>query len=132
MENVQVFSLAGEGEARLSPHFRVREFACRDGADPVFVAPRLVQVLEAVRQHFGVPVMVNSGYRTVSHNKATPGSSPRSQHLYGMAADIQVAGHSPEEVAAFAETLLPDTGGIGVYGSFVHIDVRAAKSRWKG
>ena len=35
MENVQVFSLAGEGEARLSPHFRVREFACRDGADPV-------------------------------------------------------------------------------------------------
>ena len=34
MENVQVFSLAGDGEARLSPHFRVREFACRDGADP--------------------------------------------------------------------------------------------------
>ena len=89
MENVQVFSLAGEGEARLSPHFRVREFACRDGADPVFVAPRLVQVLEAVRQHSGAPVTVNSGSRTVSHNKATPGSSPRSQHLYGLAADTR-------------------------------------------
>ena len=132
MENVQVFSLAGEGEARLSPHFRVREFACRDGADPVFVAPRLVQVLEAVPQHFGAPVTVNRGYRPVSHNKATPGSSPRSQHLYGLAADIRVEGHAPGEVAAYAETLLPGAGGIGTYGSFVHIDVRPGPSRWKG
>lgn len=132
MQDVKVYSLAGEGAVQLSEHFKVREFRCRDGSDPVFVSPRLVEALEAVRAHFGAPVTVTSGYRTVGHNAATAGSSPRSQHLYGLAADIRVAGHSPEEVAAFAETLLPDTGGIGVYGSFVHIDVRAAKSRWKG
>ena len=36
------------------------------------------------------------------------------------------------EVAAYAETLLPGAGGIGTYGSFVHIDVRPGPSRWKG
>lgn len=132
MQNVNVYSLSGEGRAQLGPHFKVREFACRDGSDPVFVAPRLVEVLEAVREHFGAPVTVNSGYRTVSHNAATPNSSPRSQHLYGLAADIEVEGHTPQEVAAYAETLLPGAGGIGLYGSFVHIDVRPGPSRWKG
>lgn len=132
MQNVNVYSLAGEGRVQIGPHFKVREFACRDGSDPVFVAPRLVEVLEAVREHFGAPVTVNSGYRTVSHNAAAAGSSPRSQHLYGLAADIQVEGRTPQEVAAYAETLLPGTGGIGLYGSFVHIDVRPGPSRWKG
>ncbi len=49
MQDVKVYSLSGEGQAQISPHFKVREFACRDGSDPVFVAPRLVEVLEAVR-----------------------------------------------------------------------------------
>ena len=132
MQDVKVYSLSGEGQAQISPHFKVREFACRDGSDPVFVAPRLVEVLEAVREHFGAPVMVNSGYRTVSHNAATPNSSPRSQHLYGLAADIQVEGVSPAAVADYAGQLLPGTGGIGLYGSFVHIDVRPGPSRCKG
>lgn len=29
----------------------------------------------------------------------------------------------------YAETLLQDKGGIGIYGTFTHIDVRATKSR---
>ena len=34
--------------------------------------------------------------------------------------------------AKFAEKLLPNTGGIGIYAGFVHIDVRKTKSRWRG
>ena len=120
------------GAGQISPHFKVREFACRDGSDPVFVAPRLVEVLEAVRTHFGAPVTVTSGYRTVSYNKTVSGSSAASQHCNGLAADIQVAGVSPAAVADYAGQLLPGTGGIGLYGSFVHIDVRPGPSRWKG
>jgi len=39
-----------------------------------------------------------------------------------------------EQLAAYAETLLPGTGGIGRYPAkgFVHVDVRKAKSRWAG
>lgn len=132
MTEAHAYSLALEGAAPLSPHFRVREFACKDGSDPVFLSPRLVELLEQVRIHFDAPVTVTSGYRTPSHNRATPGASPRSQHLYGRAADIRVRGRTPAQVAAYAETLLPDSGGIGVYPGFVHLDVRPAKSRWKG
>ena len=132
MQDVKVYSLSGEGQAQISPHFKVREFACRDGSDPVFVAPRLVEVLEAVRTHFGAPITVTSGYRTVSYNRTVSGSSAASQHCNGLAADIQVAGVSPAAVADYAGQLLPGTGGIGLYGSFVHIDVRPGPSRWKG
>ena len=131
MQDVNVYSLAAEGGAQLSAHFKVREFACKDGADPVFVSPRLVQVLEAIRQHFGAPVTVTSGYRTPAHN-AHEGGAAKSQHLYGAAADIKVAGVAPAAVADYAEQLLGSHGGVGIYDTFVHVDVRANKSRWKG
>jgi uncharacterized protein YcbK (DUF882 family) len=53
-------------------------------------------------------------------------------HLYGMAADIKLSGVSPKKVAEYAEKLLPGRGGIGIYDTFTHIDVRATKARWKG
>ena len=72
--------------------------------------------------------------RTAAHNASIPGASPHSQHLYGRAADFRVEGVSVAEAAAYAETLLPGTGGIGRYPAkgFVHVDVRKAKSRWAG
>ena len=60
------------------------------------------------------------------------GGSHLSQHLYGMAADIVVQGVAPKVVAAYADSLLPGTGGIGIYSTFTHIDVRKTKSRWNG
>lgn len=132
MTEVKVYSLASEGSTKLSAHFKVKEFACNDGSDPVFIAPKLVEVLENIRTHFGKAVIINSGYRTVSYNKTVENSSKTSQHCMGLAADIKVSGVAPEQVAAYAETLLPSIGGIGRYKSFTHIDVRAAKSRWKG
>lgn len=42
---LQAYSLARDGEAYLSPHFRVQEFRCKDGSDPVFVDTALVPLL---------------------------------------------------------------------------------------
>ncbi|MBO5366677.1 MAG: peptidase M15, partial [Peptococcaceae bacterium] len=50
----------------------------------------------------------------------------------GIAADIVVKGVSPSKVAAYADLLMPDKGGIGEYRTFVHVDVRHEKSRWRG
>ena len=38
---LKVYSLARDGALHLTPHFRVREFACRDGSDPIFVEEEL-------------------------------------------------------------------------------------------
>ena len=43
--SVGTYSLAREGDKLLSPHFRVREFACRDGSDPIFVEEELAALL---------------------------------------------------------------------------------------
>ena len=135
---LQAYSLARDGEAYLSPHFRVQEFRCKDGSDPVFVDTALVELLEQLRAHFGKAVTITSGYRTAAHNAAV-GGAKSSQHLLGRAADIRVQGVSVEDVAAYAERLMPDWGGIGHYPvkagratGWVHVDTRADKARWRG
>ena len=132
MYDVKVYSLKAEGSRQITEHFRVYEFACEDGSDVVFISTALVEILENIRVHFGAAVTVTSGYRTVSYNATVENSSKTSQHCNGLAADIKVAGVSPATVADYAEQLLGNHGGVGRYGTFTHIDVRATKSRWKG
>lgn len=131
---LNVYSLERDGEKSLSKNFKVREFRCKDGSDPIFIDSELVEVLQKIRTHFGKAVNINSAFRTASHNAKQKNASHYSQHLYGRAADIWIAGVSVDTLAAYIETLLPNRGGIGRYynDKFVHIDVRTAKSRWKG
>lgn len=131
MINVKVYSKKNDGNKKLSQNFRVREFACSDGSDPVFVDSELVTVLQKIRNHFGVAVTITSAYRTPNHNKQVGGTT-FSQHCYGRAADIKVKGVAPKTVAKYAEEILKNRGGIGVYSTFTHIDVRPTKARWKG
>ena len=128
---IKAYSKAKDGNKKLSNNFRVKEFACSDGSDPIFIDTDLVDVLQKIRNYFGKSVTITSAYRTASKNKAVGGST-YSQHLYGKAADIKVSGVSPKRVAAYAEKLLAKKGGIGIYSTFTHIDVRTSKSRWNG
>ena len=128
---IKAYSKAKDGNKKLSANFKVKEFACTDGSDPVFIDSELVNVLQKIRNHFGKSVKITSAYRTPTKNKAC-GGSVYSQHLYGRAADIKINGVTPKKVAAYAEKLLPKSGGIGIYKTFTHIDVRATKSRWNG
>ena len=133
---IKQYSLMTDGNRRLAPDFKVRELRCRDGSDTVMVDETLTVVLQCIRDHFGKPVTITSGYRTAAHNAAV-GGAKSSQHLLGRAADIRVQGVSVEDVAAYAESLLPDRGGIGRYPvkagratGWVHVDTRAEKARW--
>lgn len=128
---VKVYSKSKDGGKKLSANFTVKEFACKDGTDTIFVSPELVNLLQEIRDHFGKAVTINSAYRTHAYNKKIDGAT-FSRHIYGMAADIKVKGVSPKEVYAYADSLLPYTGGIGLYDTFTHIDVRTTKSRWIG
>lgn len=128
---IKAYSKAKDGNKKLSTNFKVREFACTDGSDPIFIDSELVTILQKIRTHFGASVTITSAYRTPAKNKAVGGQT-YSQHLYGKAADIKVKGVTPKQVAAYAEELLPGKGGIGTYGTFTHVDVRSTKARWKG
>lgn len=128
---IKVYSRSKDGNKKVSTNFRVREFACSDGSDPIFIDSALVDILQKIRAYFGRAVTITSAYRTPTHNKSV-GGAIYSQHLYGKAADIRVEGISPKKVAAYAENLLSDKGGVGVYATFTHIDVRQTKSRWNG
>lgn len=137
--SIEAYSVLKQGNQKLSEHFKVREFRCQDGSDPVFIDTELVELLEKIRVHFAKPVTITSAFRTASHNATVAKAAKYSQHLYGKAADIQVQGISVENVAAYAEKLLEGRGGIGIYppglgraNGWVHVDVRKAKSRWKG
>lgn len=128
---LNVYSYTKDGTKFLSSNFRVREFRCKDDTDPIFIDSDLVDVLQKVRDHFGKAVTITSAFRTASHNKKVGGAT-YSQHCYGKAADIKVSGVAASVVADFAETLMPNTGGIGRYSTFTHVDVRKVKSRWNG
>ena len=51
-------------------------------------------ILDPLREWYNKPIYVNSGYRSEALNKAV-GSSKSSQHLLGMAADIDT--YNPDE-----------------------------------
>lgn len=113
----------------LNKYFKRREFACKCGCGTSTVDAELLQVITDVREHFGVPVVINSGHRCFKHN-ANVGGAANSQHLTGKAADIRVTGVAPSAVASYLETKYPTKFGIGRYNSFTHIDVRDGKARW--
>lgn len=129
---VKVYSKKREGNTKVSANFKVKEFACKDGSNIVVISPELVKLLQDIRTHFGKAVTITSGYRTVNYNSKVSGSSAESKHCKGLAADIKISGVSPKTVAGYVETIMPDSGGIGIYSNFVHVDVRRDKARWNG
>lgn len=117
-------------DAKVSEHFKLREFKCSDNSRVVVLNDELVNVLEKARRHFNKPITITSGYRTVAYNSTLKNASPSSQHTHGNAADIKVSGVTPLEVYNYFNKEYPDTYGVGIYNTFVHIDVRPNKSRW--
>jgi zinc D-Ala-D-Ala carboxypeptidase len=123
----------------LSPNFTLDELthsdmASRKGwentpnAAEIDNLKRLAAFLERVREVVGKPITINSGYRAKVLNDAL-GSKDTSQHRFGCAADIRVAGMTPrtvmEKILAadldFDQCLLefatPDGGG------WVHVSI---------
>ena len=120
----------GEGinDVNLAPNFRLAEFECRH-CGAVKIDPELIRRLQAMRDEIGKPLIINSGYRCPEHNRAVGGAA-NSQHLLGKAADMWVEGMSPDTLATHAEAV--GFGGIGIYDTFVHVDTRSGRARWRG
>lgn len=122
---IREYSLALDGNKAVSANFKVREFRCKGGEDEILIDVDFVKdKLQKIRDHFGAPVTINSAYRTPGYNAKVKGAKA-SYHLQGRAFDIVVRGHTPQEVARYAQTL--GIQGIIQYNGFVHVDSREKK-----
>ena len=94
---------------------------------------KLAKNLQVLRNHIQKPITIISGYRTPEYNKKC-GGVKRSQHLLAKAADIIVSGMTSLEVRDTIIQLIKDgkmdSGGVGIYPTFTHYDVRGRNSRW--
>jgi hypothetical protein len=117
---------------QLSEHFTLAELTATDHRsldntpDPAALAnlTRLAEFLEQVREVLGgKPVMINSAFRSKAVNDAV-GSSDRSQHRLGCAADIRVPGMAPDAVvrAVMASKLAYDQV-IREFDSWTHLSI---------
>ena len=117
--------------------FKRAEFRCKCGGRycngyPVEIDAGMVKIADQIRARIGNPIPINSGLRCKVHN-ANVGGVSNSQHLYGNAADLGCpSGCTPEQMASIAESIMGNTGGIGIYSWGIHIDTRSTKSRWNG
>lgn len=115
-------------DVQLTPHFHLREVECRCGDCPgTQIDLDHMARMERLRVALGRPVRITSGFRCPAHNAAV-GGHPSSEHMEGVATDVQVPGVPPDAVADAGEAL--GFGGLGRYDTFTHLDGRLRLSRW--
>ena len=105
-------------------HTDHREFDNMPDADELANLYRLADFLEQVKVVLGSkPIMINSAFRCAEVNKAV-GSSDKSQHRRGCAADIRVPGMTPDEVVtAIIESGLPFDQVIREFDRWTHVSI---------
>lgn len=125
---IKCYIMDTDKNMNVGKHFKVKEFACKDGSQVVFIDTYLVFILDILRNKIGKPVIINSGYRTPERN-AKVGGAKYSYHMRGMAADIRIEGMTAKEIAKKIDGIIPNECGIIVYENWVHLDTRSNKYR---
>lgn len=124
---------------KISKNFSLEELTHSDTAQRLKIdnAPRTEQiinlcalvhhVLQPLRDHYGQPVKISSGYRCPKLNKAVGGVT-NSQHIRGQAADIKIQGVTPTHIADYIANHLPYDQVI-LYPTFVHVSYSIQANR---
>lgn len=113
----------------LYPSFSEWEFRCRH-CGKVEMRPQFLERLQALRNAYGRPMQITSGYRCPDHPiekaKPTPGA-----HASGCAADVAVHGAQAHDLLRLA--LPMGFTGIGVQQRgdkrFIHLDTLTGENR---
>ena len=105
-------------------HTDHREFDNVPNEDELANLYRLADFLEQVKALLGgKPIIVNSAFRSAEVNRAV-GSSDKSQHRRGCAADIRVPGMTPDEVVkAIVSSDLPYDQVIREFDRWTHVSI---------
>ncbi len=114
---------------QLSKNFKIREFRSRQ-SEVVLYSQRLVNVLQAVRDHYGNPLSLSNAHRTLSHNSDVGGSID-SDHIYGKAADIYMWGVDAEELKKVVSKIAGHYSNIVTYHNTNHVHIGLVEGEHK-
>ena len=123
---------------QLEKNFKLVEFACKDGTsvpeELMDNVKLLAKNLQVIRDYIESPLVIISGYRSKKYNTRI-GGARRSQHMLAKAGDLKSYLHTPPQLKEIIEKLIKDgkimKGGVGLYNTFVHYDVRGRNARWR-
>jgi len=124
-------------EGKITKNFRLSEFDCNDGTKVpehlINNVTKLANNLQVLRDTVGTSINITSSYRHEKYNQDVGGVSS-SKHITAEAADVQVSGYPPNIIYDLIEELIRcgdmEEGGVGLYNTFVHYDIRGTKARW--
>jgi uncharacterized protein YcbK (DUF882 family) len=109
----------------VTKNFSFAEFACSCGKCSFVggyqIDQKLVRDLQAIRDHLGKPLKINSGLRCDSYNRSLGGVS-RSYHLTGRAADVHCTSSIDRHIIVKMALNMGLT--VGVAKTFIHLDNR--------
>ncbi len=122
---------------QITKNFNLLEFQSKDGSKMPYKVEKEVKEtarnLQKLRDYLGVPLHINSAYRSPNHNRNI-GGVKNSTHLKGIAVDLSSKHITPYKLYKTIEYLINkgvlQEGGLGLYNGFVHYDRRGYKARW--
>jgi len=88
---------------------------------------KMLSMLDEVREMYGKPISINSGYRTIRHNAKVGGKS-KSSHLKGLAVDIACS-TSRDRYNLLEALKSVGFNRIGIAKSFIHVDLDFDKTQ---
>ena len=106
-------------EILLTPHFKLIEFEC-PCCHTVRLHPKLLQMLEALRERWKRPLVITSGFRCRAHNDRV-GGVRKSFHLLGQAVDIRMGAQEVSPFLKIAHALGPTELIPYSHRGFVHL-----------
>lgn len=80
-----------------------------------------MKLIDELRDRVGSPIIINSAFRTKSHNVKVEGKS-NSSHTRGLAVDLRISSSSHRYLIVKHALELGITR-IGVYKTFIHLDI---------
>lgn len=113
-------------------YFKMEEFACKC-CGKIIMDSKFLEILDSIREEYGKPLKVTSGYRCPKHNQEVSSTGPNGPHTTGKAVDLQCSGTDAYKLTEIAYK--HGITGIGVRQSglhpsrFMHFDILEGATR---
>ncbi len=129
-EVIPLIEVRGRGEEKLSTNFQVKELAAPQ-VRYARISPKLVEVLQAIRNRLGQGIKVDSGYRHPALNLAL-GDLDSNEQIAGRAAKIRAVATAtkPIDLARIAIESTQEPLGLGLGSRYLHIEVAGLSRTW--